>query len=122
VVSVHGCSGGPRRPMRRSDATVGAESLPEDWRMRLVHYYLRHADRDPRPSYERARSREEWRSFCDAFGGALDHTRISELCVREGWADEGRLAEIVSAFKRFGANTANCFALAWGEAVAFKPA
>lgn len=74
------------------------------------------------PSYERARSRDEWQSFCEAFAAALDHTRISEICIREGWVDEGRLAEIVSAFKRFGTDTANCFALAWGEAVGFKPA
>ena len=41
--------------------------------------------------------------------------------MREGWANESRIAEIVAAFARFGADTANCFALAWGEAVAFKP-
>jgi hypothetical protein len=48
------------------------------------------------------------------------HASPSYASARDGL--EGRLAEIVSAFKRFGANTANCFALAWGEAVAFKPA
>jgi hypothetical protein len=72
------------------------------------------------PSYERAQSREEWQSFCDAFAGALDHTTISEIGIREGWADQSRFDEVVAALRRFGADTSNCFALAWGEAVGYK--
>jgi ubiquinone/menaquinone biosynthesis C-methylase UbiE len=74
------------------------------------------------PSYERAQSREEWQSFCDAFAGALDHTTISEIGVREGWADQSRFDAIVAALRRFGTDTSNCFALAWGEAVGYKAA
>lgn len=74
------------------------------------------------PSYERAQTREEWQSFCDAFAGSLDHTTISEIGLREGWADEARFVEIVQALRRFGNDSANCFALAWVEAVAYKPA
>jgi ubiquinone/menaquinone biosynthesis C-methylase UbiE len=74
------------------------------------------------PSYERAQSREEWQSFCDAFAGALDHTTISEIGIREGWADQSRFDEIVAALRRFGTDTSNCFALARGEAVGYKTA
>jgi len=73
------------------------------------------------PSYERAQSREEWQSFCDAFAGALDHTTISEIGIREGWADQTRFDDIVASFRRIGKDSSNCFALAWGEAVAYKP-
>ena len=73
---------------------------------------------DERRLRNRARS---GKSFCDAFAGALDHTGISEICIREGLADQGKLDEIVAALRRFGTDTSNCFALAWGEAVAYKP-
>jgi hypothetical protein len=75
---------------------------------------------DVTPSYEHAQSREEWQSFCDAFAGTLDHTSISEISIREGWADQSRLDEIIAALRQFGTDTSNCFALAWGEAVAYK--
>lgn len=106
---------------RRAVASLGGNMT----RGRLLGGMLRDAGFErvfTSASYERARSREEWQSFCDSFADALDHTRIAETCIREGWADEHRFAEIVAAFKRFGTDTANCFALAWGEAVAFKPA
>ncbi len=60
--------------------------------------------------------------FCDAFAGALDHTTICEIGIREGWADQSKFDEIVAAFRRFGTDTSNCFALAWAEAVGYKPA
>ncbi len=72
------------------------------------------------PIYERAQSREDWQGFCDAFAGSLDHTGISEICIREGWADQHKLDEIVAAFRRFGTDTSNCWALAWAEAVAYR--
>jgi hypothetical protein len=52
----------------------------------------------------------------------LDHTSISEIGIREGWADQSRFDEIIAALRRFGTDTSNCFALAWGEAVGYKAA
>ena len=74
-----------------------------------------------RPSYERAQSSEEWQSFCDAFAGVLDGTGISAIALREGWVDELRLAQFIAAVREFGADSSNCMALAWAEAVAHKP-
>jgi hypothetical protein len=59
--------------------------------------------------------------FMHAFDGLLDGTHAAEIVLQNGWADETRLAEIVAAFDRFGADTSNCFAFPWAEAVAFKP-
>jgi len=74
------------------------------------------------PSYERAQSPDEWQSFCDAFAGGLDHTGISDIAIKEGWADQSKFDEIVDAFRRFGTDTSNCFALAWCAAVAYRRA
>jgi ubiquinone/menaquinone biosynthesis C-methylase UbiE len=105
---------------RRAVASLGGDMC----RGRLVGRMLKDTGFErifTSPSYERAQSREEWQSVMSTFAKALDGTRIAEIVVREGWADKNRLAEIVSAFERFGTDTSNCFALAWGEAAAFKP-
>lgn len=74
-----------------------------------------------RPSYERPRSAEEFGRFCRAVGAVLDG-RVTEIAIREGWIDETRRADILSAWKRFSKDPSNCFALAWCEALAYKPA
>ena len=74
-----------------------------------------------RPSYECAESPEERQGFCEAFAAAFDHTSVGEIAVREGWADQRKMDEIVAAFRRFATDASTCFALAWGDAVAFKP-
>lgn len=74
-----------------------------------------------RSSNETPDSREDWPGFCQAIGAACGTGRIAEMALRNGWADEARLAEIVEAWERFGSDSANLLALSWGEAVGFKP-
>jgi SAM-dependent methyltransferase len=105
---------------RRAAASMGGDMT----RGRLLGSMLKEVEFErifTIPSYERAESREDWQSFCDAFAGSLDHTGISEICIREGWADQQKMDEIVAAFRRFGTDTSNCWALAWAGAVAYKP-
>jgi SAM-dependent methyltransferase len=106
---------------RRAVASLGGDMT----RGRLLGVMLKDAGFDEvfvRPSYERAQSREDWQSFCDAFAGCFDHSGISEICIGAGMADEQHMADIVAAFRKFGADTSNCFALGWAEGTARKPA
>ena len=73
-----------------------------------------------RPSYECAESPEERQGFCEAFAAAFDHTSVGEIAIREGWADQRKMDDIVTASRRFGTDASTCFGLAWGDAVAFK--
>ena len=75
-----------------------------------------------RPSYERSESRDEWKSFAQAFGAVCSTGRFMETALRKGWVDEARQAEIAEAWERFASDTSNCLAFSWVEALAFKPA
>jgi ubiquinone/menaquinone biosynthesis C-methylase UbiE len=74
------------------------------------------------PVYLRAESPEEWQSFCRIIGTSANSGQFAETALREGWADEARLAEIAEEWERFGADSSNFMGLAWGQAVGFKPA
>jgi ubiquinone/menaquinone biosynthesis C-methylase UbiE len=55
-------------------------------------------------------------------GTSANSGQFAETALREGWADEARLAEIAEEWERFGADSSNFMGLAWGQAVGFKPA